>query len=116
MIREEPKNWNINESVFTIRPDYEKVTSEFLYLFVSGEYIKKYTNYVSAGSIHKGVRHSTLKECKFVLPSKGIVDDFTKLIRPMLEKDDNIQKENQKLAKLRDWLLPMLMNGQVKVK
>ena len=116
LIREEPKNWNINESVFTIRPDYEKVTSEFLYLFVSGEYIKKYTNYVSAGSIHKGVRHSTLKECKFVLPSKGIVDDFTKLIRPMLEKDDNIQKENQKLAKLRDWLLPMLMNGQVKVK
>lgn len=116
LIREEPKNWNINESVFTIRPDYEKVTSEFLYLFVSGEYIKKYTNYVSAGSIHKGVRHSTLKECKFVLPSKGIVDDFTTLIRPMLEKDDNIQKENQKLVKLRDWLLPMLMNGQVKVK
>jgi type I restriction enzyme S subunit len=115
LIREEPKNWNINESVFTIRPDYEKVTSEFLYMFVSGEYIKKYTSYVSAGSIHKGVRHSTLKECKFILPSKSIVDDFTKLVRPMLDKDDKIQIENQKLAELRDWLLPMLMNGQVRV-
>ena len=26
-----------------------------------------------------------------------------------------IQKENQELASLRDWLLPMLMNGQVSV-
>jgi hypothetical protein len=26
-----------------------------------------------------------------------------------------IEKENQKLAALRDWLLPMLINGQVKV-
>jgi len=34
----------------------------------------------------------------------------------MLDKDDNIQKENQKLTELRDWLIPMLMNGQVKVK
>jgi type I restriction enzyme S subunit len=25
-------------------------------------------------------------------------------------------KENKKLAELRDWILPMLMNGQVKVK
>ncbi|MBZ9778452.1 hypothetical protein LB452_05895 [Psychroflexus sp. CAK8W] len=25
------------------------------------------------------------------------------------------RKQNKKLAKLRDWLLPMLMNGQVKV-
>ncbi len=27
----------------------------------------------------------------------------------------NNHKQNQELAKLRDWLLPMLMNGQVMV-
>ena len=30
------------------------------------------------------------------------------------KKQKNL-KENQKLTELRDWLLPMLMNGQVKV-
>lgn len=115
LIREEPKNWNINESVFTIRPNIEKVTSEFLYMFVSGDYIKKYTNYVSAGSIHKGVRHSTLKECKFILPPKNVVNQFTNIVKPMLDKDYSILKENRKLSELRDWLLPMLMNGQVSV-
>jgi len=27
----------------------------------------------------------------------------------------NLVSENQKLTELRDWLLPMLMNGQVRV-
>ena len=115
LLRSEPENWNINESVFTVRPDFKKVSSEFLYMFLSGDYIKAYTKNVSAGSIHKGVRHSTLKDCKFILPVKSIVDDFTKKVSPILDKLEVIQKENQKLAALRDWLLPMLMNGQVTV-
>jgi type I restriction enzyme S subunit len=115
LILEKPKNWNINESVFTIRPNYEKITSEFLYMFLSGDYIKSYTKNVSAGSIHKGIRHSLLKDCKFILPERNIVDAFTMKIQPILNYVDIIQKENQKLTELRDWLLPMLMNGQVKV-
>ncbi|WP_397445969.1 hypothetical protein [Polaribacter sp. R77954] len=33
----------------------------------------------------------------------------------MIIKKVNNQLENQKLSELRDWLLPMLMNGQVSV-
>jgi len=116
LIQEIPKNWNINESVFTIRPNYKKVTSEFLFMFLSGDYIKAYTKNVAAGSIHKGVRHSTLKECKFIIPAKNTIMDFTQLIKPILKKLDLLQKQNQHLTALRDWLLPMLMNGQVRVK
>ena len=109
------KNWNINESVFTIKPNLEKVTSEFLYMFLSSDYIKSYTKNVSAGSIHKGIRHSLLKDCKYILPERNTIDAFTIKIQPILKKLELIQKENQKLTELRDWLLPMLMNGQVKV-
>lgn len=115
LIVEKPKNWNINESVFTIRPDYEKLSSEFLYMFLSGDYIKSYTKNVSAGSIHKGVRHSTLKDCKFILPERNVINRFSALLIPILKKMGLIQKENQQLSQLRDWLLPMLMNGQVTV-
>lgn len=31
LIRTEPKTWDINESVFSIRPNSEKITSQFLY-------------------------------------------------------------------------------------
>ena len=115
LLHEKPINWNINESVFTIRPN-SKVTSEFLYMFLSGDYIKAYTNNVSAGSIHKGVRHSTLKECEFILPHRSLIEKFTEKVQPILYKQHLIDKENQKLSELRDWLLPMLMNGQVTIK
>ena len=40
---------------------------------------------------------------------------FCDLIVPSYEKIISNIKENQELASLRDWLLPMLMNGQVKI-
>jgi type I restriction enzyme S subunit len=115
LLREKPENWNINESVFTIRADFEKVNPEYLYMFLSGDYIKVYTKNVSAGSIHKGVRHGTLKDCKFILPIKELVDNFSRTVLPTLDKIHLIQKENLQLTKFRDWILPMLMNGQVTV-
>ena len=115
-INEKPVNWNINESVFTIRADSEKITNEFLYYFLSGDYVKSYTQNASAGSIHKGIRHGTLRECKFILPEKNITNNFTNTISKILSRHYLIEKENRKLKNLRDWLLPMLMNGQVTVK
>ena len=43
LVQEKPTNWNINESVFTIRANPEKVTSEFLYVMLSSEEIKLFT-------------------------------------------------------------------------
>jgi len=37
------------------------------------------------------------------------------LLKPQIQKIANNEQENQQLSSLRDWLLPMLMNGQVKV-
>lgn len=113
LLSEKPQNWNINESVFTIRPNYEKLTSEFLYMFLSGEYIKAYSKNVSTGSIHKGIRHSALKDCPFILPPKSIINYFSQQLNPINEKTHLLNKQSRALKDLRDWLLPMLMNGQV---
>ena len=40
---------------------------------------------------------------------------YCALIIPSYEKVISNLKQNQKLSELRDWLLPMLMNGQVSV-
>lgn len=51
-----------------------------------------------------------------VVPNKNIVDKFYDFMESIQEKKQTVLAENQKLSELRDWLLPMLMNGQVKVK
>lgn len=115
LIHEKPRNWDINESVFTIRANPSKVTSEFLFILLSGKELKSFTGNSSSGSIHKGIRHGVLKSYPFAYSGYSLIEKFTIVIKPMLEKQHNIENENLALINLRDWLLPMLMNGQVKV-
>ena len=57
-----------------------------------------------------------LKQSRIIVPDIGIVSLFEKEAEKMHQKIKlNIQETN-KLIALRDWLLPMLMNGQVTVK
>lgn len=70
----------------------------------------------SGGTIMKNVNQATLNALSVCLPKdKSLLTGFNNLIQPIFDKISLIQIENQKLAELRDWLLPMLINGQVKV-
>lgn len=70
---------------------------------------------VASGSTFKEISGGTLKTVKVIIPSKRIVDGFTQKVNGILEKQSILEQENKTSASLRDWLLPMLMNGQVNV-
>jgi type I restriction enzyme S subunit len=70
----------------------------------------------AAGSTFKEISTATLKTIKVCLPEKHIVSEYTQIAKMMFDKQDCLELENQTLIELRDWLLPMLMNGQVTVK
>ena len=112
LIQESPEDWEINESVFSIRPN-NLVNSLFLYMyFRSNDFIKSASS-SSAGSIFKGVRINTLLDMPIILPSQNTLESYLQKGIVSLRKMNHIWKENRRLAALRDWLLPMLMNGQV---
>jgi len=50
-----------------------------------------------------------------VAPEMSATNKFYDFMEQLESKKQKNLKENQKLIELRDWLLPMLMNGQVKV-
>ncbi len=115
LIQSKPENWDINESVFSIRGNGEYVTPEFLYMyFMSDTFIKGATS-SSTGSIFKGIRINTLLDMVAVIPPKHITEAFSAQIKDMLALKAQKSEENMELTKLRNWLLPMLMNGQVTV-
>jgi type I restriction enzyme S subunit len=49
------------------------------------------------------------------LPEPDVVNQYTNAVIPIFQRQDLLEQENQQLMQLRDWLLPMLMNGQVTV-
>jgi len=57
-----------------------------------------------------------LKSIGVLLPAFSVVDHFTKRVAEIFSRQDKLEQENQQLTALRDWLLPLLMNGQVTVK
>lgn len=66
----------------------------------------------SVGAVQKIINKSNLKEINIALPEKmldiNMLNDTMSLIY-------ELSIENKKLNSLRDWLLPMLMNGQIKI-
>ena len=115
LIQNSPENWDINESVFSIRPDYSRMTSEYLYMYFMGDSFIKGATSSSTGSIFKGIRINTLLDLIAVVPDKKVIDAFSAEIKNLLRLKEQKNKENMELTKLRDWLLPMLMNGQAVV-
>ncbi|PIT12283.1 restriction endonuclease subunit S [Snodgrassella alvi] len=57
-----------------------------------------------------------LKEAKIILPMINISNKYNEIVIPIYEKWRHNFFENINLSELRDFLLPMLMNGQVTVK
>lgn len=56
-----------------------------------------------------------LKEQKIIKPIKDISQGYQIIVSLLFEQIKKLQKQNQQLAQLRDFLLPILMNGQVGV-
>jgi len=64
----------------------------------------------------KNFLFESFMESYFVIkPPKVLVERFYNQIKNIESKKQSNLKQNQQLSQLRDWLLPMLMNGQVKV-
>lgn len=69
----------------------------------------------TGGSILQNVSQDTLKSLYVAVPNDEVIDSFNEKILPMIEMMQHAIDENSELTKLRDWLLPMLMNGQAVV-
>ncbi len=102
--------FNAYQRTYVITPFNEKYIGLFeLCCKQTIERFKKGSN----GSI---VKFITLGDIQNIQMIDSGHDDLLKPFNDVLVKIDVIKKENQELASLRDFLLPMLMNGQVTFK
>ncbi|MHA2716172.1 restriction endonuclease subunit S [Vibrio owensii] len=69
----------------------------------------------STGTSQPYVTLGTLRSIPILIPNEKVFEQFNGKIKPIHKLMYENITENQKLAQLRDWLLPMLMNGQVTV-
>ena len=107
-------NWNVSESVFTLRAN-DIVTKEFLYLMLLSPDMQNYCQSNAHGAAQKGIRMADLKAYSFNLPPFGVIQKFTNLVTPTIKKVSSIRNQIRLLTEARDRLLPRLMNGEIAV-
>lgn len=106
----------VNEEFWTVDTMfYSEVNknNSALYVFYSVKDID--FNKLNTGTGVLSMTSSILYDLNIIVPEENILEKFNTIVKQNYEtiKLNNIQ--NQELNQLRDWLLPMLMNGQVKV-
>ena len=97
LIESKPKNWNINESVFTLRPNKAIVDPLYAFHTIHADCVLSYILNNVTGSTFKSIKISDLKKAIIPLPSK--VEQ--KKLGIFLSKLDNIitlhqRKQNNK--------------------
>ena len=114
LIQEDPKNWDINESVFSIRVNSD-ILIEYVYMFLMSDYFVKKAENSATGSVFSGIRIKALEDIMILVPDSDTLQSFKKSISKILFLKYKINEENRTLSETRDFLLPMLMNGQISV-
>jgi type I restriction enzyme S subunit len=86
----------------------------YLYLFINSKEFHQIKDTLVQGAVQEAITNTNVKQIKFLVPPENLLDEFNKKVEPLLIKAYKLRKENQKLAELRDLLLPKLMSGEIR--
>ena len=103
----------LNQHIFKVTSDtYPK---SFIY-FELKSYLKVFKSIAELRKTTMGhITQDHLKQAKIVVPPIEIISKIDAQLQHIMSQQQILENQNQQLTQLRDWLLPMLMNGQVKV-
>jgi len=90
----------------------EKYLAFLFGLLSSYEFVQNKNNYAT-GATQVSLSDGGLKKIKVILPKLELIEEYSLIINPFLEKCSYLRNQNQKLAQARDLLLPRLMSGAI---
>ena len=88
---------------------------EYVRMYLSSDTIYSYLHSACIASTRASLNESNFDFLSIVIPETSVLHKFNNIAILSIQHILNKKNENKKLIELRDFLLPMLMNGQVKV-
>ena len=71
---------------------------------------------IATGSVIVGISRNNIENISVKVPSKEEIEKYHSIEKPIFDKIEKIRIENLELKKLRDALLPKLINGEIDLK
>lgn len=109
------KQCAVNEHVFLLRTN-KLATQFFLYFCLLDNSNRQKIHTLACGkAAQPGLNQNELKSVPIKIPNMEDIINFDITVTPIMKQIANNAKEKQKLAQLRDTLLPKLMSGEIDV-
>ena len=106
------KSAYLNQRVGKFEPHKKNHISYLYFLFMRNE-SQDYILSTAQGSAQPNISSDEIEKMRVVVPSNQLVDSFSKLCHPFLNKILIGEVENLSLSSLRDTLLPKLLAGEI---
>ena len=91
---------------------HDKNNQEYIRSFFESKSIYTYLHNSCMASTRASLSEDNLNKLFIVVPEENIMKKYQNMVHEFREKILKNIEENQKLIELRNWLLPMLTNGQ----
>ena len=102
-----------NQSVLGIY-ESDKLLNSFIYPYLVSQVPRLMSLRTGAQQPH--INKETIDTSLILIPQNDVLLSYYKIANPLFKEIIKTAFQNQQLTQLRDWLLPMLMNGQVSIK
>lgn len=104
----------INQRVLILKTSFNSVA--LTYFFLKCEEVQNIIRKLGANSAQPNISEVELGKIKLAIPNNDLIKIFNRKCEPYFRAIVSLRIQNQQLTELRDFLLPMLMNGQVTFK
>ena len=91
------------------------VSFEYMASYISNTYFETHKDMLAHGATQEAVNNDDLAGIHIVIPDDKTLQNYHRITQPIYSQISKNICENQELVKIRDWLLPMLMNGQATI-
>ncbi len=118
IVKNPPDNLIASTGFAVLSNKEDTAMNDFFYMFITSEPNLKKLEAIAASSVsaYPSINYSDILNLLIALPPNlDIVRKLSNTLSTLFLTISKKQEESQQLAELRDWLLPMLMNGQVRV-
>ena len=89
------------------------ISSPYLMMLFNSDHYHNYIKWYASGTIVLHLNMDGVKWYKAEIPPIDLIERFDSFYLPIANRINETERQNEQLTALRDWLLPMLMNGQV---
>ena len=86
-------------------------SDDSLYMLLRNTNVKS----VVTGAVQLKINQSNLKSIKIIIPDKKYLTKYNDILDPIFRKKVSIFEESERLKNLRDYLLPKLMSGEIRI-